>query len=167
MTARQLFIDNLHTGFPIEQWGKDHWSTFAYVETRIVDYKGEIDNNHLRVDFRRHPAFAVRRARFGGDGSNGDQYPTLLRPREDGEKGLATLPGHDDVDCILDAVTAGLLEEHGTGLYPIFRMTKLGSLVAGELRLHKGRGGNFCEFMPSPELIAESKIKKTVQVGEG
>lgn len=76
---------------PMERWGKDHWSTFGYVETRCVDHDGMLAGNgsidpHLR----------------GHDGpSAGWDYPTRL---PDGE-----LVGHDDIDCIVDAMIAGLI----------------------------------------------------------
>jgi hypothetical protein len=31
---------------PIELWGKDHWTTLAYIETRCVDYDGVPNHDH-------------------------------------------------------------------------------------------------------------------------
>lgn len=66
----------------------------------------------------------------------------------------------------------GLVEWHGTGLYPVFKLTKLGNLIAAELREHKGDGGQFRNFVPSvltPEYLNQrwrklSKPQKRVLV---
>jgi hypothetical protein len=116
----------------IAHFGRDHWSTFAYVETRIVDHDGVLERCHLRCIHQRHPFFAHR----GGDAS---QYPTRL-------KGERMQADHDDWDCIDDLEAAGLLENVGTGINPVFRLTVYGEEVAGRLRAHKGRGGQFADF---------------------
>lgn len=43
---------------PIYDWGRDHWSTFGYIEIRIVDFKGIPDNHHMRCDPKLHPLLA-------------------------------------------------------------------------------------------------------------
>lgn len=121
---------------PIEQFGKDHWATFAYVECRCVDNKGLLHRPHLRIDADRNPQMA--------HGTNvmacGDKkYPTRLK---DGE----LLHDHDDWDCIEDLEAVGLIEIHGTGIHPVIKMTPKGNEVAGKLRKHKTAGGNFAGF---------------------
>lgn len=116
----------------IEHFGCDHWSTFAYVETCVVDKDGIVTKERMRCIDHRHPFFAHR----GGDAS---RYPTRLkfdRLREN----------HDDWDCIDDLEAAGLLENKGTGVNPVFKLTVYGEEVAGRLRVHKGRGGSFSDF---------------------
>lgn len=117
---------------PITQWAKDHWSTLAYIETRIVDFAGAVDPRNLRCDHRIHSP----RAR----GPNAAGYPTRLR---DG----ATASPHDDWSCIEDFVREGLVIWNGTGLNPIFELTELGWTVAAALRKHKGQGGQFGDFV--------------------
>lgn len=124
----------------MDRFGKDHWSTFAYVETRIVDYKGVLDRMHLRVDLKRHPGLA--------HAHNGAEFPTRLR-FIDKEKGFEKLESHDDIDCLEDCEAAGLLEHIGTGIHPVYKLTDLGAKVAGELRHWKGQGKNYCDFTPS------------------
>lgn len=116
----------------IYEFGRDHWSLFAYVETRVVDHGGTIDKRHLRCIHVRHPHQAHR----GGDAS---AYATRLR-------GDRKLENHDDWDCLDDLEAAGLVEAVGTGLYPAYLLTDFGREVAGKLRAHKGRGGQFREF---------------------
>jgi hypothetical protein len=139
---------------PLVEWGKDHWSLLAYVETRVVDHHGYLDSRHLRKE--------------------GDTYPTRLREG-------ATEPGHSDLDCLADLVAEGLIEP-GEGTTPggrvlsavherrvrrdtrgrfrhpamklawqtrRYQLTARGEAIAGELRAHKGRGGNFAGFRPT------------------
>lgn len=100
---------------PMCRWGKDHWTTFAYVETRWVDHRGMLGHDHMRCDRQRHPAFysAKRRAVMLGTDADGAKYPTRLKtetPGEDGRWGVAELRGHDDYDCLDDAIREGLVE---------------------------------------------------------
>jgi hypothetical protein len=89
-------------------FGKDHWSTFAYVETRCVDYKGVLDGDHMRCHGARHPmlAGAGRRAGVIG-GADGAPYPTRLKRAGDGSP--VELSDHDDYDCIDDLIACGLV----------------------------------------------------------
>lgn len=119
------------------RWGKDHWSTLAYIETRIVDHAGEPDWNHLRCDWSLHP--------YRHDGGDAKDCPTRLLNG-------ATASPHDDWSCIEDAEAFGLLEWCGTGANPVFVLTTLGALVCGRLRAHKARGGTFATF----DLCAET-----------
>lgn len=68
-------------GIPVESWGKDHLSTLLYAETRAVDYKGILDDKHMRVSL---------------------QYPTHLN------NGVE-VHGHTDYDCLKDAQAVGFL----------------------------------------------------------
>jgi|SRR5271155_3670493 len=124
----------------IDRFGKDHWSTFAYVETRIVDYRGEPSRACMRCHADRHPLLV-------GENGNGSRYPTEL-------KGGATLAHHDDWDCCDDLAREGLLENIGTSVNPAFRLTAKGRIVASQLRTFKSKSGNFDDF--TPDLTAAS-----------
>lgn len=88
---------------PVEKFGEDHWSTLAYVETRIVDHNGLLAADHMRCHTGRHPM--LHAARRWSSGSDDMKYPTRL-------KGGEPLPDHDDYDCIDDLIAAGLLRVH-------------------------------------------------------
>ena len=121
---------------PVERWGKDHWSTLAYIETRIVDHKGEPNREQMRCDVAIHPQFANRANR----GLLPDKkYPTRLN---DGTE----LPGHDDWSCMDDAEAVGFVVNNGTGLHRVYALTDAGTEVCNALREHKRKGGNFGEF---------------------
>lgn len=136
---------SLQPRVPLVSFGKDHWSTFAYVETRCVDHKGVLDNNHMRTDQERHPALVG--PRIPNMDGLGKRYPTRLRWNE--RLGRCDhLENHDDWDCVDDLEAVGLLEWKGTGINPMFKLTPLGAEIAGQLRRHKAMGKNFCEFTP-------------------
>jgi hypothetical protein len=118
-----------------EKFGRDHWSTFGYLETRCVDHKGIPELRHLRLDPVRHPGLAHM--------PWAQDYPTRLA-------GGAEQPEHDDWDCTEDLEKAGLLEILGTGIHPVIRLTDTGKKVAGLLRAHKSGGGSFSNFKWSP-----------------
>jgi len=118
----------------IETWGKDHWSTFAYIETRIVDHKGVLNPSHMRCDSDIHPQFGSSSPILGSK-----KYPTKL-------KGGVLLHDHDDWSCADDAEAVGFIENQGTGLLRRYVLTPLGAKVANDLRNHKAAGKNFADF---------------------
>lgn len=120
---------------PIEKWGKDHWSVFGYIETRIVDHKGMPDIEHMRVDTDLHPQFGNRACRDTGN----KRYPTRLNDD-------TTLHPHDDWSCLDDCEALGLLENIGTGINRVYKLTDRGSRCAAALRKHKANGGVFHTF---------------------
>lgn len=146
----------------INQWGKDHWSTFAYIESRCVDHKGVLKNANMRTNVGRHPLFVARGFGTPGDGS---KYPTRGKHSE--------LSDHDDWDCLNDMVEAGLIavkpgnaelwevpagrrgpikhqgRVRSKELRVTVKMLPLGSQVAGELRAHLAEKYNYQVFSPS------------------
>lgn len=128
---------------PIEQFGKDHWSLFAYVETRAVDYKGFLDIVHLRT---KNTAIATT---LLGQNFWKPEYGTRLKgyfKTDDTKDDSKLLRNHDDHDCLDDLEAAGLLENVGTLVNPYAELTKEGRRVASLLREHKSKGGQFAEF---------------------
>ncbi len=117
---------------PVEHWGKDHWGTLIYIETRCVDYDGKPNNDHMRTDPDRHPAMGQRQ--------NVDRkYPTILK---DGVE----LQDHDDWDCVDDMKKLGLLKKKGSAIHPRYELTDLGRSVVSRLRIHKQKGGSNSNF---------------------
>jgi hypothetical protein len=132
---------------PMEQWGHDHWSTLAYLETCAVDDRGIISNAHMRCNSRLHRAFVY----ITGLGTviEGAQYPTRLKDNK-------ALENHDDWSCLEDMVKAGLLTaEYQVRYSRIFgnsvarvHLTPLGIDLAAQLRTHKASGASFTTFVP-------------------
>lgn len=139
-------VSNPSAYIPVEKWGKDHWSTLAYLETVVVDHNGNINNQKMRCNPRLHRHFAdtyhLER--------DPDKYPTRLRGGE-------LQHNHDDWSCLEDMVAAGLIESEflrvhddltfGTSKARV-KLTDLGRFYAAELRKFKATGGNFADFVP-------------------
>ena len=121
-----------------EFFGKDHWSTFAYVESRWVDYKGILDTRHMRCDPDRHSDLFV----YNALPTVGKKYPTML------SDGL--LPDHDDWDCLDDLQACGLIVTIITSDKAHCMLTLLGEQVAASLRTFKAHGDNFRDFRWKP-----------------
>ena len=98
------------TPIPTESWGKDHWSTLAYLEEIMVDGPCVVRlDPHMRQKQDRHVIFGPTardvdrlRSKVMGDG-----YGSRLA---DG----TVVPDHDDWDCVSDAMHAGFVVITGT-----------------------------------------------------
>lgn len=121
---------------PLANFGRDHWSTLAYLETRAVDHRGKIELLPLRCNIERHPHYAHR-------GSSKNLQGSRLR-------GGMVVEGHDDWDCIDDLEAAGLLRSEGTGTNPRYALTPLGWEVAGKLRQHLAATHSYTSFVWPP-----------------
>lgn len=121
---------------PVERFGKDHWSVLAYLECCAVDAKGKLDLRRMRCDADRHPGLVNA---VLDEIQLKKKYPTYLADRE-------LLADHDDWDCVDDLEAAGFVEQVGTGIHPVIKMTELGLEVAAALRAHKAGGGYFALF---------------------
>lgn len=121
----QATVDGLF--YPMERWGRDHWSTLLYVESCAVDGRGQLNGAKMR----------------GRD----ERYPTRLA---DGKAQM-----HSDWDCLDDMRHAGLVREtvatnlnlkDGDGIrrhwaeVETWGLTEYGWLVAGALRRHRAEG---------------------------
>lgn len=137
---------------PMSEWGKDHWSTFAYLDSRIIDYGGVPDRDHMRCDPAVHPGLTNR----ANQSLPGPPHPTMLKGYfVKNTNGIGhsvdksrSKAGHDDWSCLDDFESAGLMINIGTGVNPVVKMTPLGEKVADMLRSHKRRGGVFAFFEP-------------------
>lgn len=91
---------------PIDQWGRDHWSTFIYAMSRVAGSGGALQREKMRVHPKRHAGLAHFGSLLPGE------FPaTRLRD------GTPMRSAHDDYDCLDDAVAHGLLTHVGTGCW--------------------------------------------------
>ena len=123
----------------MSQWGRDHWSTFAYLETVVVDHRGIPNLNRMRCNHELHPGLTNWNPIAGV--IDGSKYPTRL-------KGGVEINDHDDWSCVEDMESEGLVEIKGTGINPVWELTEKGSAIAHELRTFRGNGGSFSDFSP-------------------
>lgn len=122
----------------ISDFGKDHWSILAYIETLCVDSVqgiGIIDKAKMRTDIKRH--LLLCGDSYGN--KDGYKYPTRL-------KGGKELFDHDDWDCLEDLEEAGFVVVASL-INGFVKMTDLGWKVASALRKHKANGGKFADFV--------------------
>jgi hypothetical protein len=128
----------------MKDFGKDHWSLFAYIETLCVDGKdglGVIDKRRVRCNENTHPLLKTN------NGFWQDNYGTRLKGyfTDNGKDESQLLKEHDDWDCLEDIDNAGLVE-FITLTSGGVTMTEKGFKVADELRKHKANGGVFARF---------------------
>lgn len=122
---------------PVSRWGRDHWSTFAYVCSCIFDRR-EVDPRRMRTDPALHPCLAHGDP-FGSGVTDGSKYPTRLR-------GGALASPHDDWSCLDDAEAAGLVVNRGTGLRRDYQLTEAGLAAHAALAAHFNAGGAVSGF---------------------
>jgi hypothetical protein len=108
-----------------------------YIETRVVDYKGNLDKNHMRIDIDRHPHLI---GQFQRNIIDDKKYPTQLK------NGI--LDDHDDWDCVEDLIAAEFVEMSTTEITPEtkFKLTDLGWEIVGQLRRHRAEGNSYQMF---------------------
>lgn len=125
---------------PIKNWGKDHWSMLAYLETLAVEHEGiaQPDPSRMRTNRKTHAGTGGGITPYGSEMDASEKYPTKLKKGE--------LKGHDDWDCAEDLAEAGFLESIGSGVNPAYTFTDKGRLVTSKLREHKMSGGVFHNF---------------------
>jgi len=139
---------------PVERWGKDHWSTLAFIEVLCVDYKGLLSDKHrrsLRCNPKTHPASGYWLGKPRWEKSYGTRlkgfYTDNGKPRPQ-----LQLQSHDDWDCIEDMEAAGVLENNGSAINPMFKLTEQGLRYCAALRRFKANGGTFAKFDPAKHL---------------
>lgn len=124
---------------PEEEWGKDHFSTLLYLETRWVDHKGMVKNANMRTDPDLHPEFVDQR--FISHGSK--KYPTRLQKgREKSD--------HDDWSCWKDMAAVGLVSLWVCGNVAKVDFNDSGLSLVGRLRKHKAEGKGLTTFIAEP-----------------
>lgn len=133
----------MNAHIPIANWGKDHWSTLLYIESIIFDVYAR-----PAMDKMRQHSGRIRRgwdspmARVVSVFSQDYPTQTIIRDPNNWDTiiGHTEVHDHDDWDCIDDMETEGLLEQLGTGLQPVVKLTDYGYTVVAAL---KKNGCNF------------------------
>lgn len=124
----------------VELFGKDHWSTLAFVETRCVDYKGVLDQDKMRCNLNRHAAFAGPVQRRSLIMQWQENWGTRL---SDG----TMLSDHDDWDCLIDLAKVGYIEIIDIDS-AVVKMTPAGLEVVQKLRIYRTETGRYTDFRP-------------------
>jgi hypothetical protein len=146
----------------IEEFGKDHWSLLAYVETCIVDKKGahgvpmtgEIDRDRIRCNGDRRPHLFGPRVAMASNKWKGEWGSRLQGYFEKKDMELQ-LPTHDD--WLEDMEREGLLEIMSV-VNGFIVITDKGLAICKHLREHKARGGHFAGFIYKPEMAVVVEV---------
>lgn len=149
MSTDESQIQRERRQFRMCDFGRDHWSLLAYIETCCVDSAhggiGTIDKRRVRCNEERHPLSAINASmgvkwqpsygtRLAGYFLEGDQRDPSRQ-----------IPDHDDWDCMDDLEAAGLIEVISEAIGSV-RLTDHGIQVSGLLRAWKARGGHYYQF---------------------
>lgn len=137
--ARELRMHQEHVA--PEQWGKDHHSLIAYLETCSTDRRGKIDLTKLRINVRRaarlrYESSSVWRQIRGGSSAWNPEHGTVLKNGE-------VLPQHCDCACLFDLAREGLIEVHD---WDQVLLLPAGRRMAERIREHKANGENYQSF---------------------
>lgn len=140
---------------PMRMWGRDHWSTLAYIESVEVECRGfQIGYDPRMKSNRRH--FRVMR----------EECPRPKRPTQIGDIGFPMelkhstvlkdgrlVEGHDDWMCVQDMASEGLFTADVSDVQPgaTLRLSAKGRRIASQIREHKASGGNFSNFVAETE----------------
>lgn len=132
---------------PIEQWGKDHWSTLSYIETRLVEGPLVVAFDQRMRQKRRNFRVLAEALR---PGSPEARQVSMAVPMDSyhGTRlygGTSVVSNHDDWDCVQDAVAAGLFEGDVNNFeagFPL-KLTAKGYAVVADLRRFKASGGSY------------------------
>jgi hypothetical protein len=123
------------TNYLEKEFGKQHWSLLAYIETQVVDRSFPID--HRRMSCNEKKRGISNGAPFGWD----NKYST------ENNKGEQLILGHDDIDCFEELESEGYIKNQGTLLNMYPSITDKGWRACAELRKFKGNGGNYIDFV--------------------
>lgn len=148
---------------PAELWGRDHFSTLLYIETRLVDSSGHTFqialDPHMRTNRRNFRVFSGygTGAIHLGNQQTRENKASMARVMDDKYGSRLSdgtyVPGHDDWACIADMaglgyfVSAGkLIDTNDLQAGLEITLSELGNLAAAALRQHRASGKPASEF---------------------
>jgi hypothetical protein len=150
---------------PSAVWGRDHWTTLAYIETVATDCVGfQVGNDPRMRSNRRNfrvmqACMKPRRAQCGGVGIVMDlAHSSRLA---DGD----VVSGHDDWNCLQDMANEGLFNLDASGVEPgiTLHLSAKGQAWCASLRAHKQAGGTYSNVnvstMPQVESPAPTELE--------
>jgi hypothetical protein len=131
-----------HQFVPPELWGQDHWSTLAYIETKLVEGPYPVQFDARMRQNRRN--YRVLERPNKGLLSGVPMSPEHGSRLADG----TYLPWHDDWCCVQDMLAAGLF---APGYFEVgfpLKLSTRGYAATAALRKHKAEGGKFTNAGP-------------------
>ena len=141
-------------GIKMEEWGKDHWGTFMYIEklcTEGTEGIGVFNKDSMRCDQSCHPKLIGPVNNINGVYDGGKTLPTRLKNRN--------ISDHDDWDCVNDMESYGLVKIMGFESNPACILTKTGAILSHELRRYMVNGGSYEDFMPGTKCKQLNRLQ--------
>jgi hypothetical protein len=148
---------------PPQDWGKDHWSTLAYLETVMVDCGGfQVGRDpRMRANRRNFRVMAEMCPNPQRAGLNTASRAVAM-DRSNGSRlrDGSVVDNHDDWCCVQDMAEAGLFRTGVEGVEPkrVLKLSALGLKVCAELRAWKAGGGQLKDFV-SKQIAAVNEIQ--------
>ena len=142
---------------PMEHWGQDHWSMFAYMATIMMDYGGFQCGFDPKMRQNRRN-FRIMMDQFNNPKRNGKSNAKGLVMEERWKSRLTDAEAsreHDDWSCVQDMANAGLLNVVAGQVQPgvWLHFSELGYKYLDLLIRHKMTGGAFGDFHPLKPMV--------------
>jgi hypothetical protein len=136
---------------PASHWGRDHWTTLAYIETVMTDLAGfqvgsdaRMKSNRRNFRIMQRDCPKPKRASNSGLAMALVMEPQHATKLKDGQQ----VPNHDDWACVQDMAAEGLFVQSADTVEPgvVLQFSEKGNQVANALREFKRGGGKYADF---------------------
>lgn len=141
---------------PVNAWGKDHWSTLAYVDHIMTECAGfQVGQDGRMRSNRRHYRVMAEAPR-----PRRPSHPhvgVVMAPEHGSRlKDGTVVANHDDWCCLQDMAQEGVFTDGPDAVQPgaTLHFSAKGKALADGLREHKQQGGKFATYEPSKDVLA-------------
>jgi hypothetical protein len=144
---------------PGSYWGRDHWTTLAYIETVMTDLAGfQVGADpRMKSNRRNFRVMSQQCAKPKRASNQGCAMALVMEPQHatklnDGQQ----IPNHDDWACVQDMAAEGLFVQAPHEVEPrvILQFSEKGNKIANALREFRRGGGKMADFR-WPDLTPE------------
>lgn len=136
---------------PMAYWGRDHWSTLAYIDAVMVECSGFQVGRDARMKSNRRN-FRVMGQECPKPKRPGDNVSMFAQPmeREHATKlnNGQQVANHDDWFCVQDMAAEGLFNQAPDDIQPgvVLSLSAKGVQTVNLLRDHQRNGGQLAQF---------------------
>ena len=136
---------------PLQFWGKDHWSTLAYMETVMVECAGfQVGTDpRMKTGRRNWREMSEKCSRPKRPGKHPSAHSLVMTAEQSTKLNNGQLvTGHDDWSCVQDMAAECLFVQAAHDVEPgvVLQFSALGHEVANALREFKRNKGQYSQF---------------------